>query len=84
MEIFMATTIVLRARNLGSNQPFAINNLANGGWRVRNETNTGWIVMTPENTKVLNPAHDPAVHAVDDPVNPMWLSIFDNYEEEFE
>lgn len=77
----MSSQVILRARNILATLPFEINNFSNGGWRVRNETNTGWIIMSVENTRILNPAHDPAVHAPDDPDFPMWLTIFDDYQE---
>lgn len=68
--------ILLRARDVNNpNNPFSVNNFPTGGWRVRNNTNTGWIRMTPRNTKIRNPDHDPDTHAPDDPNYPLYLDL---------
>lgn len=52
-------------------------NLLTGGFLVRSyDKSTGkyfWTRMTSENTRILNPEHDPAKHRPDDPLYPKWL-----------
>lgn len=73
----MASKVILRPRDVRreSNQ-FHLNNMGDGGWKVRNDQNNGWIRMVPQNTKIKNPNHDPAVHAPDDPNFPLYLEIY--------
>ena len=55
-----------------------VNNLAKGGVRVRYQRPDGtkvWIKLTLDNTKVMNPEHNPAIHAANDPRYPRWISL---------
>ena len=55
-----------------------VSNLAKGGVRVRYLRPDGtkvWIKLTLDNTKVMNPEHDPSKHAANDPRYPRWISL---------